>query len=201
MNRLALAVALWLCVGLEMALRQTLGIGYSSAGIGGPSPVFALVAVIACFAPAPLIGTLWFAFVSGLCLDLTWAVPIAGGPAAHSLSGSVTIVGPHALGHLAGSWIILKCRRVIVRQNPFAVTVVAVVGALVAHAVALAALLARDTLDPLVALPPQGLARLVGGLYTGVPAFVLALCAKWLLPLLGLPDPTDRRALYGRTTA
>lgn len=193
MNRLAILIGLLLCTGLELALRQTLGLSDAGGGIGGPSVVFGFVACIASFGPA--IGVMWAAFLGGLLVDLTWGVALQG----QSL-GQATFVGPHALGFVLGAWVILKSRRVFVRRNPMAVAALAVLGAVVAQMAALCILLVRDAIDPAVSLPPQGVVRLVGALYTALPALGVAMCVRWLLPLLGLPDPYDKRTMFGRGT-
>lgn len=197
MNRLAVLVALWLTVGLELALRQTLGLSDTAGGIGGPSVTFAFVACIAAFGPP--ISVLWTAFVGGLLIDLTWSVALWG-QSGSSAVGQVTFVGPHALGFVLGGWTVLKLRRVFVRRIPLAVAVLAVIGAVVMQMSSLCILLVRDMIDPAVSLPPQGVARLVGALYTAVPALAIAACLRWALPLLGLPDPYDKRTMYGRGT-
>jgi hypothetical protein len=197
MNRLAVVIGLWLAIGLELALRQTLGLADSGGGIGGPSVVFAFVACIAAFGPTTAV--LWVAFLGGLLVDLSWSVALWGQSGASNI-GQVTFVGPHALGFLIGAWVIVRSRRVFVRRIPLAVAVLAVLGAVVAQMAALCILLLRDLIDPAVSLPPQGLVRLVGALYTALPALGIAACLRWLLPLLGLPDPYDKRTMYGRGT-
>ncbi|MFT3685648.1 MAG: hypothetical protein QM783_12100 [Phycisphaerales bacterium] len=193
MNRLALLIALLLCIGLELALRQTLGLSDAGGGIGGPSVVFALVACVASFGPS--VSSLWVAFMGGLLVDLTWSVAQQG-----QSIGQVTFVGPHALGFLLGAWVILRVRYAFGRRVPVAVAVMAVLGAVVAQMTALIILLVRDAIDPAVALPAQGFVRLAGAFYTALPALLIALCLRWLLPMLGLPDPYDRRTMYGRGT-
>ena len=193
MNRLAIVIGLLLSIGLELALRQTLGLSDSGGGIGGPSVAFAFAACVAAFGPAT--GCLWVAFMAGLLVDLTWSVALSG-----QSFGQATFVGPHALGFVVGGWVIVKSRRIFVRRNPMAVAALAVLGAVVAQMTALCILLLRDALDPAVQLPAQGVVRLVGALYTALPALGIALCLRWMLPLLGLPDPYDKRTMYGRST-
>lgn len=193
MNRLAIVIGLLLCIGLELALRQTLGLSDAGGGIGGPSVVFAFVACIASFGPA--VSVMWVAFVGGLLVDLTWSVALHG----QSL-GQVTFIGPHALGFTLGAWTILKVRYAFGRRVPMAVAVMAVLGAVVAQMAALIILLLRDWIDPAVLLPAQGFVRLAGAFYTALPALGIALCLRWVLPLLGLPDPYDKRTMYGRGT-
>jgi hypothetical protein len=196
MNRLAVVIGLWLAIGLELALRQTLGLSDSAGGIGGPSVVFAFVACVAAF--GPVTAVLWIAFIGGLLVDLTWSVAhwSGGGQGV----GQVTFVGPHALGFVLGAWVIVKSRRIFVRRIPLAVAVLAVLGAVVMQMAALCILLLRDMIDPAVSLPPQGFTRLIGAFYTALPALGIAACLRWLLPLLGLPDPYDKRTMYGRGT-
>lgn len=194
MNRLAVLIGLWLAVGLELALRQTLGLSDSAGGIGGPSTVFAFVACIAAFGPG--VTSLWIGFIGGLLIDLTWGVGLAG-----QTIGQATFVGPHALGFTAGAWVVLRCRKVFIRRNPLAVAALAILGAVAAQFIALVILLIRDAIDPAIALPPQGFIRMIGAVYTSLPALAFATCIRWLLPLLGLPDPYDKRTMYGRTTA
>jgi len=197
MNRLAVLVGLWLSLGMELALRQTLGLSDSAGGVGGPSVVFAFVACIAAFGPATAV--LWVAFCGGLLVDLTWSVALWNQGSVSGV-GQVTFLGPHALGYLVGAWAILKTRRVFVRRIPLAVAVLAVLGAVLMQVATLCILLLRDAIDPAVALPPQGVVRVIGALYTGVPALLIAACLRFLLPLLGLPDPYDKRTMYGRGT-
>jgi len=197
MNRLAVLIGLWLALGIELALRQTLGLSDSAGGAGGPSVVFAFVACIAAFGPAT--GVLWVAFCGGLLVDLTWSVALWNQGSVSGV-GQVTFLGPHALGYVVGAWVILNVRRAFVRRIPLAVAVLAVVGAVLMQFSTLCILLLRDAIDPAVSLPPQGFVRIIGALYTGVPALLIAASLRFLLPLLGLPDPYDKRTMYGRGT-
>lgn len=187
MNPLVLALLVWLSLGLELALRQVLGVGGVAVG---PSVAFAMVAVICAFGPRR--GCIWLAMITGLLVDLT--APLS----ASVPRGPVVVIGPQMLGYAFGAWMVMKSRGFLVRSNPLALMLLAVIGTGAGHIVAVLLLWLRDMSDSGLEVPPQAWARMLGTIYTAGPALLFGLSARWLVRWLGLQDPFARQSGFGR---
>jgi len=188
MNRIAFAVMLWICVGMEKGLCDAFALG--TTGVK-PSPVFILVTLVAMFA-TPLAAT-WSAFIAGLVLDLIFEYQLKdGGP-------SITIIGPRALGFVVAVQLILTLRGLVFRRNPLTMGFLAFTGGSVALAVA-ASIIALRVLfgTPLTSfsLSSELVRALASAAYTGGVAPVLAFA---LLPLAGrMGLPVQHASRFGR---
>lgn len=193
MSRIGVALCLWIAIGFDLALMGS----FADRGIA-PSLTFAFVATIAAF--APLMPALGVAFLAGLLLDLTQ--PITLKAEAYMSLGMVSrttlAIGPHALGCMMASWVVFQCRGMFLRRHPLSLVVLSMLGAVIAHTVALAFLLIRGWLDPAVEWSPQFWPRMLSAILTGVPGLLFGLAWRRLLPILGLPDPFTRQSYYGR---
>jgi cell shape-determining protein MreD len=192
MNPLALGLLLYVTLGIELALRPTLGLGQS--GIA-PSLMLGVVCFVAMFTPVGV--TLWVALLAGLAVDLS-------GPRALEGGGTVWVLGPNALGFALGAYAVLQLRALLVRGNPLSVGILAFLAAVLAAVVATAVLFLRVQVEGMfdysarLAFSAQGelIARLGSAVYTGVVAVPLTLMLRPLMGLLGLQDPHARR--FGR---
>lgn len=192
MNALAVGLLAYVLLGLELALKPTLGLGQS--GIA-PSLLIPLVMYVAMFAPAG--PTLWLALLTGAAIDLT-------GPRALDGGGAIWVIGPHALGYALAGYAGLQLRALLVRGNPLSLAVLSLVAAVLAGIVAVAVLALRMQVEQMLgytarmAFAARGDlgARLGSAVYTAVVALPLAMVFRSMMGLLGLHDPHARR--FGR---
>jgi cell shape-determining protein MreD len=183
MNWPVAALLLYLALAVELGVRGSLTI----AGSAAPSVVMALVVCVAAY--APLVPLLWFAFIAGLLLDVTTPfAPIGAGE-------SIVIIGPRALGFLAAGALVYVLRGFLFVRNSVTITVLGITVAAAAAIVGQLLLEARSITDPEVVLArPTLIGVLLSSLYTGFPTLLLAMVWRWIMPWLGLHDPTQRRS-------
>jgi cell shape-determining protein MreD len=176
MNWLALALAAWIFLALELSLKAGLALGDSTIA---PSFLFVLLTLIAMSA-SPRAST-WTALALGLAMDLTFEIPLkAGGPPA-------TVVGPYALSYVLGVQLILALRGVMIRRNPLTLGFLAMVGLAVAQVTLVAIFSVRAFYDPIFWEPARELwVRLLSCVYTGIVGAIFGLVLIPLSPLLGL---------------
>lgn len=124
-------LALVLDLGLAPLLNQPLGM----SAVGRPS--FLLIVMVYVAASAPSSAALWSALVLGLLADLCQPYDF-GEPAR-----SVSVLGPTALGYLAGAAAVMQLRGLVFRQSPWAWVILVFVGGLFANLVVVALLTLR----------------------------------------------------------
>lgn len=180
MNWPVIAIAVYLALGIDLGSRAALALGGSVV----PSLLLALVALIAAFAPAG--STLLIALVAGALVDLTTPVATTEGPR--------LVLGPSALGFMLGAYVVITLRTLFARRHVMALVVLAVLAAGGAGLVSAGLLALRQVTDAGFTLAgPQVMSRLGSALYTAVPALLLALVWRRIMPVLGLVDPFARR--------
>ncbi len=86
---------------------------------------------------APRIAALWGCFVIGLLLDLSIEYTTGG-------NRGVYLVGPYALGLLAGGWLVLRGRTMVFRRRALTIGVMTVVALLLAQAIIMMLLVIRS---------------------------------------------------------
>lgn len=181
MNPIVVAIVAWLCFGLELGLRDLLAFG--PHGIA-PSFVLPLVAFLGLTAPPR--SAIWAALFIGIVTDLTWPITRADG-------GTLTIVGPYALGYTLGCQLVISLRGMVMARNPLTLVVLTILASVVAQILLVAVLAIRSGYDPVAFAPlPQLGARVIGSLMTGATALALSLVLIPLSPLLGV-DPAHPR--------
>lgn len=130
------ALSLWLCVGLDVGLRDALAVGQS-----GAAPRFVMVLLAFVAASAPKEAALWAGLATGLALDLLDVRPSPGG-------GLVTLIGPNALGCVTAAYAVVLLRASVMRKNPLALPVLAALATFLAGVVTVAILQTRSLYDP-----------------------------------------------------
>ncbi len=86
---------------------------------------------------APRIAALWGCFMIGLLLDLSIEYTTGG-------NRGVYLVGPYALGLLAGGWLVLRGRTMVFRRRALTIGVMTVVSLLLAQAIIMMLLVIRS---------------------------------------------------------
>lgn len=171
MNWITFLIIAWLAFGLQMgfdALRL-------APGDISPSFVVPLMVFVALSAPAR--HALWAAMLIGLLIDLTWLVPRTDG-------GEAIVIGPHALGALLATQLVLSVRGMVIRRHFLTLAFLSIVSASVMAVVVVAFLTVRDLYGDPVDFSPTGelVSRLLGAVYTGGSALAWALVARFIEP-------------------
>jgi len=165
-------LALMLSLALDLAFVQVMRL--DSLGDLVPCITIALVVFIALFAPVYI--ALWSAWIAGLLVD--FSLPEIS-------AGQVTyfLVGPHALGFVAGAAIVLQMRTAVFRYRALTIGVLSVLAMMAAGIVVVAVHAVRlwlpwtDISPGQIGLGSQLLNFLGISLYSGLVAIPLG----WLL--------------------
>lgn len=190
MNGFAAAIVGYICIVLDLVLREALKIG--PAGSAGAAPSFVLPFVVFVALYSPQLTALWTALIMGLIIDL---LTPRGAEA-------IVVAGPHALGFAAAAYFVLTVRSMLVRRNPLVLVVLSVVGMAIAQLVVVSLLSFRAFYpDPVTWRPLRELTdRMVASFYTAGSALVLSVVLWPLIPLMGFADPQARRGVVGGQT-
>lgn len=89
-----------------------------------PSLMLIMMVFVAMFAPTMTLA--WAGIVLGLLVDLTWPADWVS---------QIVIIGPHALGFLAGAYLTVYLRNMFFRQSSLTLTVMVFFAGLLAHLV------------------------------------------------------------------
>jgi len=176
--------ALWLAVGLELGLRDSIQFGPNSA----PSLTLILVTYVALWAPR--LHALYAALIAGVCLDLL------GAQVAPEATASATTLGPTALGAALGAFTVLTARAMVERANVLALPAMALALCVLTNLVVVFCYAIKGLYDPAVAFNamPELFDRLVSSLYTAVAAVPVGLVMTPLARLFGFSTSTGRRS-------
>lgn len=159
-------------------------------------PSFCAVLAVFVALSAPRLAALWGCFVLGLLLDLSTPYTADG-------NRIVWLVGPYALGLLAGGWLVVRGRTMVFRRRALTIGVMTVGCLLVAQAVIVVLLVLRSRGwypgGPVhwtdFSLGIEVLRRILVALYSGL----FGVPAGWLLirtlPLWGFQTSGHRRVV------
>lgn len=187
----------WVLLALEPVVREALRLGNPSAS---PSLVVPLVVFVALFAPG--VTAYWTALILGFLVDVT---TLRGGLSTGGVPPMV-IVGPHAIGFVAGAFLVHTVRPMMMKKNPLTIMALSMVVAGLVAVVASSILGMRELF--LVGSWGDGgeyralsdlAARLVGALYTAGTGLVIGAILLWLHPLFSFHDSGGRRAFSRRS--
>ncbi len=159
-------------------------------------PSFCAVLAVFMALSAPRITALWGCFALGLLLDLSTPYTADG-------NRIVWLVGPYALGMLAGGWLVVRGRTMVFRRRALTIGVLTLGFLLVAQAIIVVLLVLRSRGwypgGPVhwtdVSLGIEVLRRILIAMYSGL----FGVPAGWLLvrtlPLWGFQTSMHRTAL------
>ena len=142
---------------------------------------------------APRIAALWGCFVIGLLLDLTIEYTAGG-------SRGVYLVGPYALGLLAGGWVVLRGRTMVFRRRALTMGVMTLISLLAAQAIIVMLLVLRSRSWypggpihwPDTAMGIELLRRILIAVYSGIAAVPCGWLLVRTLPLWGFQTGVHR---------
>ena len=165
----------YVLVGLQMGLGEFTRLGYTTAV---PSLIIPFVVFVALLAPT--LGAMWTALLLGVTIDL--ASP--RGPS------GVIIAGPHALGFLLATYLVITVRPIMMRRNPLTLMVLSIFASALAQLVVVAIFSFRSVYpDPFAWYPVRELIeRMLGSLYTGATGLLLAFVLFPMMPVFGFHD-------------
>lgn len=184
MNWLAFAIAAWIFLGAEIGLRDALVLGSS-----GVAPSFVVVLLVFVALSTNTTTAMGAALVLGSLLDLTNVVVLEGVP------GTATVLGPYAIGAMAGAYLVVLKRAMMIRHNPLTMAVLAFMAALMMHVVVVGFFTLRSYYEPIGFAPGRELwTRFLCAIVTGVGALVLGPVLRLFSPLFAFPPGlTGRR--------
>lgn len=203
------AVLAYVLLALQLGLKGAMSFE-TSWGTVEPRFVLVLAAFVGLWAKPGVAMTSWG--VLGILLDLTttWAVAGSGAESAAAGAGEVagalgtdgglTLIGPYALGYLAGGYVLLLLRSVLVREHPLTLGAMAVASGFAAHLIVVAVFTVRAWYEPLAGWSGthELVIRLGSLLYTGVLAVAVAPVLNRMVTLMGIHVPRTATA-RGRT--
>lgn len=173
MNPIAFVLAVLVFFAFELGFQDVLQLGPRPIA---PSFVLMLAVFIAMWAkPVP---ALWAGLILGALIDLTWTIPRTDG-------GVATILGPHAMGYMLMTWLVLNIRGMVIKRNPLTMAFLTLIGGIVAQIVVVAMLTIRSLYgDP---IPWDATAELLNRvLSAGYSALVAVPISLPLFALAGL---------------
>jgi rod shape-determining protein MreD len=177
MSWITFAVALWAALGLELGLRPAPELGGS-----GIAPSFVVILVVFIAMHAPAVTVLGAALFAGLMLDLTHTVPL------ETAADSITIVGPYALGMMAGAYAVVVTRSLVMQHNILTYGFLAFLASMVLAVVTVTLFTLRSYYDPFDFAPgAQLMSRTGAALFTALVAIVLVPALRLTTPLFGFP--------------
>ncbi len=159
-------------------------------------PNFCAVLAVFVALSAPRVTALWGCFVIGLLVDLSIEHITAG-------NRGVYLVGPYALGLLAGGWLVLRGRTMVFRRRAMTIGVMTLISLLVAQAIIMMLLVLRSRSWypggpihwPDNAVGIELLRRILIAVYSGIAAVPCGWLLVRTVPLWGFQSGVHRTSV------
>lgn len=179
----------YVLIGLELTVRRALAIGPPDAATIAPSFIIPFLVFVAM--SAPVVPTLWVALLMGLAVDIR--SPRDG--------GTLLVVGPYAIGYMAGAYLVVTMRGLMFRRNPLSVMFLSLLASLLAELIVVAFFSIRGMYSATDFSAGRELVhRLLSSVYTALTtAWVLALVFLPMTNLFGFQEQHARRFAGRRT--
>ena len=180
------AIAAYLVMVLQVGLAKHLSVSTES---GQVQPEFALLLAVLVALAAPVRTAVIAGGILGLLMDLA-ASPYALAPAEDAASAApaaMTLIGPYALGYMAGAYLVVQLRPMLFRQHPLALSAMVLAAGAESHLIVLALLWIRQWYDPIAGfiaseqLVPRGMSLV----YTAILGLIAAYPLNWASSLFG----------------
>jgi hypothetical protein len=175
MNWLVFTITTYICLLMQVGLTSLLGVP-DAAGVS-PDYLLIFAVFVGMQAPSRMVG--WAMLAIGLCANLLPG-PIADGP----------VLGPEALGYLAGAFAVLQFRTLVFRESVISLAIMVVVVGIFMQ-LAIVALYTARGLPPLLGQPipnwdiwDEMFYRFLMLLYSAVVALPIGFVLLKLTPLL-----------------
>lgn len=177
MSWIAYAAALWLALGLDLGLRPVTELGAS-----GIAPSFVVILVVFVSLYAPPTTAMIAGLIAGLLLDLTHTVPLT------NAADSITIVGPYALGLMAGAYAVVVTRALVMQHNILTYAFLSFVASMVMSIFAVTLFTLRSYYDPFLFSPgAELLSRTGASLFTAMLALAVVPLLRVFIAVFGFP--------------
>jgi len=179
------AIVAYLLLTVQVALADVLTI---TSQFGPVTPRFVLLLAVFVALAGPTQVVLIATMILGLLVDLTTTWPLPDG-------GALTLIGPHALGYLAGGYVLLQVRSMVFRQHPLTVGSMMLVGGVAVELIVVSVFTIRAWYEPVAgwSAPHELVARSLSLLYSAVIGTLLAVPLCWLTPLFGFTNVKQNR--------
>lgn len=176
------AILAYLMLAGQIGLAEAAAID-TSFGRLQPWLLLPLAVYIGLGAPTPTALTAWL--ICGVLVDLTT-----------TWSSGLTLIGPNALGHLAGAYVLLQFRAMLVRRHPLTLATMTLLCGAAAQLVVVAVMCVRVFYEPQPDWTGgwQLVLRGLNLLYSAAFALVLAPVLHGLTPLMGFESAAKRAA-------
>ena len=182
MNWITFAIAAYLCLTLQIGLRDLWAIGPAA-----PSLVLILGVYVGLTAPGITVG--WAMLVLGLLID-------ASTPWIGLEQQSVSLLGPAAVGYLVGAYAVVQMRGMLFRESVLTLAVMTFVVGLFIEVVVVFLLVARGLITgdalPGFSAADQLVLRFLALLYTTAAAVPVGWLLMKLSPLFGFAHKPTR---------
>jgi cell shape-determining protein MreD len=170
----------YLALGLELAVKPALALGPTKIA---PSFLVPLVAYIALC--GPLVPALWVALLLGAAVDLS----------SPRGDGTVFVLGPYALGYVAGAYLAHTMRGLMFRRSALSVMFLSVLAGLLAELVVVSLLTFRSVYSHDVpwSAGAELVKRVMSAGYTAITGLALGIVLVPMSSVFGFADPQSRR--------
>lgn len=173
------AVVAYLLLSVQVALADVMSI---TTKFGPIQPRFVLLlAVFVGLAASPRVVMI-ASLALGILVDATTTWPLVDG-------GALTLIGPHALGYVAGGYVLLQVRSMVFRQHPLTVGSMMLVAGVAVELIVVAAFTIRAWYEPVAGWSSthELVARSLALLYSAALGTLLAVPLCALTPIFGFP--------------
>lgn len=176
------AIMAYVVIGMEVAVKPALAVRPSGL-LFAPTFIVPFLTFIAL--AGPTVPVLWVALAMGAVVDLY----------TDREAGNLVVLGPYALGYMAGAYLVLVMRGLMFRRSPLSMIFLSILATAIAELVVVFFFTVR-ALYPGPTTWSAGtelLSRMFGAGYTALSAGVLSLILFPLTHMFGFQDIHSRR--------
>jgi rod shape-determining protein MreD len=177
------AIMAYVVLGLEVAVKPALAISPSGFRF---DPTFVVPFITFIALAGPTVPVLWTALIMGVVVDLY----------TQRDAGHLVVLGPYALGYMAGAYLVLVMRGLMFRRSPLSMIFLSILATAISELVVVFLLTLRHVVFNSPEFWSAGAEltnRLLGAGYTALSAGVLSLILFPLTSLFGFQDIHSRR--------
>ena len=176
------AIMAYVVLGLEVAVKPALAIAPANYRF---DPTFVVPFLTFIALSGPTVPVLWVALVLGMVVDLY----------TERDAGDLVVLGPYALGYMAGAYLVLVMRGLMFRRSPLSMIFLSILATAICELVVVFIFTLRHvyTGPELWSAGTELANRLLGAGYTALSGGLLSLILFPLTPLFGFQDIHSRR--------